>query len=143
MVHHVGKLVRQDTSELTLVHELQDALRHRHRGVLGTPAGREGVGLHHVRYVDLGHRHVVELGELSNDAVELWVLGLARGLRPRGGDRDLVGEPEHREVEEKCDAESGDRSARAADQLPDHDEEAAESGDQDDGLQVVPAGLHL
>ena len=142
MVRDVGHLVSQDRPELPLVHELEDPLRHGDLRVLRVPAGRERVRLGHVRHVDLRHREMVRVRQLADDPVQLRVLLLRHGLRPRRRDRDRARPPVHRDVEDQGDRQAHDGSLGAAQPRADQHEQAAERGDQDPGLDAVDAGSH-
>ena len=70
----VRELVREHSAELTLVEDLQDALRHRDRGVArGCGPVAKAFGCCISRDEDLRHRHLPLCGELTNDPVELRV----------------------------------------------------------------------
>ena len=128
MGEHTAQFVRAD--------DLQQALGHRDRGVVGVAAGRERVGLLRGADVDLGHRHVGALGEIAHDAVQLRRFLLGDGLRAGGLHRERVGEPVGPADEHQADTEADDE-ATGAEERPDDHEEDAESRKQDGGLDRV------
>ena len=92
-VADVADLVGEHAAELVPVEDLQDALGDGDRRVLGVAPGREGVGLHVGRDVQLGHRHAHLLAQLTDDPVVLRHLLLGDGQGPGHLDGELVGEP--------------------------------------------------
>ena len=73
------ELVGEHAAELALVEDLQDAFRDRDLRVARVAAGREGVGLQHVRHDRSRASACLGLRELTDDAVELRVLLLGHG----------------------------------------------------------------
>ena len=83
----------QDAAQLTLVEELENALRAAHGGVRGAATGGEGVGAHRGGHVEARHGLAGSGGELTHDGVHLGLLGLGDLDGAHGAHGDLVGVP--------------------------------------------------
>src|SRR5262249_11687833 len=81
-------------------------------------------------------------GEVADDLVEARSLVSGDGLRPGGGDGDLVAEPVRAADEQEAQRGADDQAAGAEDGT-DADEHGTEEGQQDEGLERIrECGAH-
>ena len=79
----MADLVGQDAAKLALVHEAQDARRHRDRCVARVPSRGEGIWLGSIDDVQGRHRDARATGQVPDDALDLAVPRPASWVGPR------------------------------------------------------------
>ena len=89
---HVPEFVRQHAFNFLVVADVQNAARHRHRGVIGIAARGKGVGRIRGNEIDLGNRDVRLGGQALDNLVNARVVLARNRLGAGRGQRDLVGE---------------------------------------------------
>ena len=136
-VLHVHQLVGQHALQLVARQRLQDALGAAHDGVLGVAAGGEGVGLQGGGDGHDGHGQLGPLGQAGHHAVEVGRLLLGDDLGAGGLQGQLVAEPVGAAHQHEADEQADGGAAAASEEAADGDEEPAETGEQDSGLQRV------
>ena len=138
-VLHVTEFVREDRGELSLVGDLGDAACHRDDGVLRIAARREGVRRRLVDNVDARLRHIRDLRDVTDDAVQLRRLLWRDRLRARERQRDAVAEPPGAEVHEERDAERERYGGLSEEEPRAEDEQEREDREETNGLDRVHA----
>ena len=91
-------------------------------------------------YLQAARGQVGLLRQLTDDPVVLRHLRLGDGLRPSRPDGELVAVPVREPDDEDADREADDGTLAAPQQLAEDDQEPAEPGEQDEGLEGVLHG---
>ena len=148
VVADVGELVREDTGQLLLIQDLQDAFRHRDGSMLLVPTGGERVGLRRRHHVQPRHRHPRLLRELADDPVEPRRFLLGYRTRPGDLQDDLVAPPVAREVDRDGDEKEEEHPVGAAPEVPlpehiaDEEQKRGQNPHEEKGLHRVSSGNH-
>ena len=127
----------EDATHLALVHRSQEPGRHGDGRVAGAATRGEGVRLGSVDDVEAGHRDARPLRKVRDgplDERELAGLEGSGAVRLQG---DRVAEPEDADIEDDGDAEGEEHAGLAAEHATGEDEDAAERGQQGEGLEGI------
>jgi hypothetical protein len=129
--------VRQDAFELVVVEHPHDAFGHRHGGVLGVAARREGIWSVTGDDVDPGHRQARARGQPPYHAEELGCRRLIHGLSAVHGEYNAVGEPVAGEIHAGGEHEGDQHTLLTTDSAADQDHETREGGEKNCGFEEV------
>ena len=133
----MGHLVGQHLRQFLPVENPADAGCNRHRGVLRTAPGGEGVGRLGVDLVHLGHREPGEPGLLSHDAVQVGVILLSDGVGLGHAEGNPVAEPIGPDVQNQGEDQGDHDACLSADNSADQQKHHRQYHHQNECLERV------
>ena len=145
----VGELVGDHAAQLVLGEQLRDPAGHRDRGVLRAAAGRERVRLVLRDHVEARHRQAGAGGQLADHLVEPRRLLLGERLRAGASSSAILSlNQKATKFISSAITRNTDADLDPADRVADHDQQAAERGQQDRRPQArrefgLAGGCHL
>ncbi len=137
MVLDMRQLVRDHAGEFFTVQHLQQAGRHRHRGVMGIAPGRERVGLRIIHQIDLRHRQLRAARKLGHHPEQFRRAALIDLLGTVHRQHHAVRVPVGKHICRGGDHQRHHGAARSADQIADPHEQGRQPGKQNRSFEIT------